>query len=705
MKKGRISMKKMISVLTAMTMLLCACGGTATADADTDEDVAGTYTAGTYTGSAEGFGGTVTVDVTIDTNGNITEVTVDAPDETPNVGGEAVQPMIDAIKEANSIEVDSVTSATFTSTAIIDAARAALTEAGVLGGGDSAEAGPASYTPGTYTGTADGRGGDIVATVTVSEDTIESIDIVGEDETVGISRMPMEKIPQDILDNQSLGVDTIAGATVTSRGVIAAVTAALEEAGANIDALRAVPVEKEIPPAEDMDTQVVIAGAGMAGLLAAITAANNGAEVVLVEKMPFVGGNLELAGGGLGTVDAETVDEDDSLERVMDYFKMVNETSERQPDYDFIEKLLPEIGATIDWLDETFHIPHSSTDRGDYVRTNFGADSQQGANFVDALAELVESQGVTLLLNTKAEHILMEDGKAVGLEVSNDGGTFNITADKTIIATGGASHDWDRLVAANPELNTIDFSEDAAVSSTGDGFAMLEEIGAKMDDGPFIKSAYPDVSPTFRYTFRNSPTMDDHLVVNAEGERVSNESPYNQMFLNKQLLRQASPAYYVLFDTVNIPEHVLADCEEFAANENNSVVVYAETIEDLAGKMEVDPDTLRATYDRYQELCANGEDPDQGKDPAHLIPYEEDGGFYAVRVYPASWGTIGGTLTDDTFHVLAEDDSVIENLFAVGEVATSRLFGDYYFGGFSLGFYTAAGHLAADTAVAEINAE
>ncbi len=199
---------------------------------------------------------------------------------------------------------------------------------------------------------------------------------------------------------------------------------------------------------------------------------------------------------------------------------------------------------------------------------------------------------------------------------------------------------------------------------------------------------------------RNSPTMASKLVVDAEGARVANEAPYNQMFFNKQLLRHASPAYYGIFDKANTAETVLADFEAFAPNEDNRVVVYADTIEALAEKIGVDPAALRATYDRYQGFCETGVDEDFGKDAANLVPYVEEDGFYAVRVYPASWGTIGGALTDDTFHVLAESGEVMQNVFAVGEVATSRLFG-----GFSLGFYTAAGHIAAETAVAELSAK
>ena len=249
----------------------------------------------------------------------------------------------------------------------------------------------------------------------------------------------------------------------------------------------------------------------------------------------------------------------------------------------------------------------------------------------------------------------------------------------------------------------VKYFEEAAVSSTGDGFAMLEEAGAQMDVGPYVKSAYPDISITFGYTFRNSPTQQNQIVVNADGQRVANESPYNQMYFNKQMLRQASPAYYAIYEPGMMADYFLADCERLAANEDNNVVVKADTLEELAAKMDVDYAALRETIDHYNELCAAGEDTDFGKDASHLVAYTEEGPLYAVRVYCASWGTIGGAVTDDTFHVLDASGAAIDNLFAVGECSTARLFGDYYFGGFSLGFYTAAGHIAGETAVAEIN--
>lgn len=218
------------------------------------------------------------------------------------------------------------------------------------------------------------------------------------------------------------------------------------------------------------------------------------------------------------------------------------------------------------------------SDRGDYIRTNFGDGRQE----VESLKKIFEEEGGKILVNTEVTDIIMEDGKAIGVKVKSEGGDFTVTADKVIITTGGASWDHDLLYKANPELNTATLSEQAIKGNSGDGFRMLEAIGAKMGEGPFIKSAYPDFSLAFRFTWRNNPTVNDSLVVNSEGKCFANEAPYNSMMLNKNMLRHESPAYYALFDTVHINEDFLKLMEEKAVDNDKDVVVYAKTIEELA---------------------------------------------------------------------------------------------------------------------------
>lgn len=147
---------------------------------------------------------------------------------------------------------------------------------------------------------------------------------------------------------------------------------------------------------------------------------------------------------------------------------------------------------------------------------------------------------------------------------------------------------------------------------------------------------------------------------------------------------------------------MIAKFKENIDEEDPKKVVYGETIEELAEKAGLPAENLRASFDRYQELASAGEDADFGKDPELLIPYAEGEGYYLAYVQPSSWGTMGGAITDESFHVLKEDGSPIPNVFAIGETATGRFFGDQYVGAFSLGLYMTAGQVAGSCAAQEV---
>jgi len=563
-----------------------------------------------------------------------------------------------------------------------------------VSGSESASA--ITFKPGTYEGSGTGRNGDITVEVTVTEDSIESVVVKEHQETPGLSDPALTRLPEAIVEYQSLGVDAVSGATVTSEGLLDAVAAALEQAGADVTALRSVPVNKEVVAAEDLTTQVVVAGSGMSGMMAALTAAHEGADVILVEKLGVLGGSAGTAAGGLVTVDSELIpaEMDDSVDRAIAYTRLMNETSELQPDYEFLAAILAQTGDTIDYISEEFGITPEFEDRGDYVRSRYAS----GRELINGLASHLEKNGAVVMLNTSAEEIVMEGNEAVGLKVPGEGGEFTIYADKVIIATGGANWDTERMLEANPELNTVAMRVMASTGNTGDGFRMLEEIGAKMGDGPRVKAAMVGFS-----SLRRFGSLTDLMIFDADGNRFCNEAPMFTTMLNTFLQRQASPAYYALFSAEQIDAEMLAALKEDAVGDDPQKTVYGETVEVLAEKLQIPAEQLRATFDRYQELCSNGVDADFGKDASHMIAYAEDGGFYAANIQASTWGTYGGALTDEKFRVLGEDGNVIGNVFAVGECANSEFYGDYYYGAFSLGLYSTAGRIAAETAVEEIN--
>lgn len=664
----------------------------------------------TYTGTAAGFGGQdVTAEVVMEDD-KVVGLTIDDSTQSYQLNGvENLQPLVDAILAAGTAEgVDAVSNATVTSTAVLSIVNEALS-----GGPVDYSGIEITYNPGTYTGTGRGRNGELKAEVTFTADSIVSINVTEDVETPGISDMPKEKVPADIIAYQSLGVDAVTGATLTSNAIVTAVADAAEQAGANVAALRAVQVEYPVETVADMTTQIVVVGGGAAGLVAASKAADEGAQVVLVEKMPFLGGSLLVAAGGYATPANNEVMKADGISNDFDdtmaWVRSANENAHHQPDYDFIEYVLSETGKTMDYMIQDLKLPYFMTTPSAsrcFVNTLLGGD-RMGAGAVDHLAAHLQEKGVTVILNAAANEILVEDGKVCGIKATAKGGDFTVKADKVILATGGANYNQELMTSVTPALNRVTVDHQPLVGNTGDGWAMLNAIGAKMGDGPFLKPAStPSFAGVFGFTWRNTPSVNSDLIFDANGIRYIREDQGVAQNMSSglavEILRHGSEASYALFDTHNISEAFLAQLQSYTDNKN--IVVYGKDIAEIAQKLNIDVDTLTDTYNRYQHLCATGVDVDQGKAQEYLIPYNDDNGLYAAFIQPGSYGTIGGVLTDRQFHALDANDAPIENLFAVGEIATSTLFGDYYMGAFSLGYYASMARIAAETAVAELSA-
>ena len=406
----------------------------------------------------------------------------------------------------------------------------------------------AAMTPGTYEGTAEGRFGPVTVEVTVSEEQIEDVTVREHHDSDGISTLPTTRIPEEIVKYQSLGVDTVTGATITSYGVINAAAAALEEAGADVKALKEAEVTYEELAHDDLEADVVVAGSGVAGLTAAASAVSQGADVVVVEKQDYAGGTLIIAGAYLVYADGSNAqDMDATTERVMDFYHRVNEDSVRTPDYDFVEGLVSASGPAIDYFTETVGLTMEYVDFGNFVMSHHTGN---GAGMVAQLKEYIENNGGRILTGTTATEILMEDGKAAGLKVKNRSGEFTVKAGKTIIATGGSSYDEEALAANNPELETIHLFSESTPGDTGDGAHMMEAVGAAMGNGPYIKSDVAAFPYSFHMDWTNTPSPADKIVVDAEGKRFANDNPILNYMFNTYLLRRASSAYYMLFDTL-----------------------------------------------------------------------------------------------------------------------------------------------------------
>ncbi len=309
--------KKTLSVLLTLCMMASLCAGSSLLSA-AEED---SYEPGTYSGSAIGFDGTVSVTITVDEN-SITDVETVGDDETPEVGGAALDELAQQILDAQSADIDGVSGATFTSDGIKAAAEAAIAVA--QSGAQAGEDVTVTYDqPGTYSGTGEGYNGDVVLDVTFSEDGITDIKVAESSETAHVGDVAYDILFEDVMEVNGAGVDSVSGATFTSRAIKEALNDAAEQAGvsdADAFAMNSVEHEAQDPIEETYD--VVVIGAGGAGMGAAAQAAQNGDTVLVIEENAEIGGNTLVSGGQFQSVMPYLVwdpDDPDATTAVWDY--------------------------------------------------------------------------------------------------------------------------------------------------------------------------------------------------------------------------------------------------------------------------------------------------------------------------------------------------------------------------------------------------
>lgn len=284
-------MKRTVAWMLVLSVVLSLAG------CSPKQEESGIYTPGTYEGTAQGYGGAVVVSITVDAK-SITEVKITGDGETPTVGGAALEELTAQVKEKGT-EIDGVSGATITSDAVKEAAASAIAAAK----GEEVKSEALSFTAGTYTGKAAGYNGDVELSVTFSDTAVTGIEIVAEKETAHVGTSAYDILFEDIKAANGTGVDSVSGATFTSRAVKEAVNAAAEAAKAtNLAAFKDNTVNHEAQEALELTYDVVIVGAGGAGLAAGAQVAQNGDTVLIIEKNSEMGGNTLVSGGGYQSV-------------------------------------------------------------------------------------------------------------------------------------------------------------------------------------------------------------------------------------------------------------------------------------------------------------------------------------------------------------------------------------------------------------------
>ncbi len=559
-----------------------------------------------------------------------------------------------------------------------------------------------AFKAGTYTASVAGHNGDIKVEVEVDSEAILSVDILEHKESPGISDPAIERIPKAIVDGQSLAVDAISGATITSKAIVAAVTEALKQAGADIEALS---VKKEgtktAGETKEYTTDVVVIGGGGAGLAAAVSAHQNGAEVIVLEKMPRLGGNTILSGGAYNAVDPKRQVAQGIEDSTDKHYTQTFEGGDKLGNPELIRVFVDNAYGALEWLeglgmkfnDEVFTVLGGLWPRAHKPSTPLGT------GFIDTYQSYIDAnQGIEILLDTEVTELLMEDGKVVGIKATGLEGEVIVKANNgVVIASGGFGANVEMRDQYNkswPTLTQIKTTNHPG--ATGDGLAMAKEVGANLIGLENLQLLPMGDPVTGSLSGNIEQGVENRIFVNKDGNRFVDEGARRDV-MTKALLDQKDAYMWVVLDKHSYPtgdkkNNFNETIDELIAQGR---AFKGDTLEDLAKQIGVDPANLVKAVEEFNKAVDAGGPDAFGRtlfaDKIDTAPY------YAGARVPTVHHTMGGIEINTSAQVLDVNGKVIPGLYAAGEV-TGGIHGSNRLGGNALADIAVFGRIAGESA-------
>lgn len=596
--------------------------------------------------------------------------------------------------------------------------------------------------------------------VTIEDDKIKNITVDSSGETKGVADEVFNRLPKQIVDNQTLNVDAVSGATISSHGVVDGVAQAITEAGGDAEEWKKRDKPAQAKAADqEIDTDVVVVGAGGAGLAAAVRSIQHGEKVVILEKFPQIGGNTSRAGGPMNAAEPDWQNkfkalpgEKETLEELAatpvdqidpeyqadfkELQKQIKEYVDSGANYLFDSTLLHEIQTylggkrtdlkgneihgkyalvhelvtnalnSVKWLADLgvkFDEKEVTEPVGGLWRRGHKPVEPMGYAYIHILGDWVKEHGATLLLDTAAKHLIVEDGKVRGvIAEGKDGSKVTIHAKAVVLTAGGFGANTKMVQKYNTYWQHID--DDIATTNspaiTGDGIRLGLEAGADLFGMGFIQ-LMPVSDPKTGELFTGLQTPPaNFIMVNQKGKRFVNEFAERDT-LAKAAIDNGGLFYLIADDKIKETAYNTTQ-ESIDAQVKAGTLFRADTLEDLAKQVGMDPDTLVQTIKTYNEDVDKGEDPEFHKNVFGLKC--EVAPFYATPRKPAIHHTMGGLVIDTKAHVLNKDGQVIDGLYSAGENAGGIHAGNRL-GGNSLADIFTFGRIAANTVADEINTD
>ena len=541
--------------------------------------------------------------------------------------------------------------------------------------------------PTTVEGTGVGKHGDITVAVTFDAGKIQDIKIVKNAENPILAKKVFTDLKDQVVALSSTDVDLISGATFSAKGFIDAVNDAAKKAGvtlAKADKKALKKAARELPKTYD----VVVIGAGGAGFSAAITARNAGANVVLLEKMPAVGGNSLISGAEMNVaknwVQPKLGINDDSPElHAQDTFKGGDGKGDMKVINVMTHQALDAAKWCRDYLGVRFEDDNLFFFGGHSRKRALIPVGHTGTEFIAKFQAKADELGIPVITNMKAEELIKnKDGRVVGVKATMDGSEYTFNAKGgVVLATGGFGANPEMVKKYNPKIDER-FKTTDAPGSTGEALCMAERAGAELVNMGYIQT-YPICDPiSGAIELIADARFDGAIMLNQEGKRFVEELQRRDV-LSEAILNQTGQYCWVLWnDNIGkISNTVKAHANEYEAFTKQGIMATCDDLKCIADFTKIPFDQLQKTVKRVSDMAGKGNDKDFNH-RSGLVDMQQ-GKYYVIKAVPSTHHTMGGVRINEKAEALTAEGKVIPGLWAAGEVTgvthgTNRLGGNAY---------------------------
>ena len=539
----------------------------------------------------------------------------------------------------------------------------------------------------TTTGTGVGKDGDIKVQVTFDANKIQSIKVLSQNENPVLAEKVFTDLKDNVVKTNSTDLDAISGATFSSKGFLAAVKDAAKKAGVTLtkDGQKSLKKAASMIPAKSTYDVVVV---GAAGFAAAIEAKNTGASVVMLEKMPTVGGNSLISGAEMNAarnwVQPKLGILDDSAER---HAQDTYIGGDKKGDLEVIRTMTGNALSAAKWARDYIGVrfePDNLFMFGGHTRKRalipYG---QTGTEFITKLYAKANELKIPVITNMKAVELIKDaSGRVVGVKATMNGQNYEFDAKGgVVLATGGFGHNAAMVKKYDPSLDERFKSTDSP-SATGEALYMAERAGAELVNMQYIQT-YPICDPVSgSIELIADARFDGAILINQKGQRFVEELGRRDVISHAILAQPGSYCWVLWNDKIgNISKTVEAHPDEYSVFTKTGTMKTCGDLKCIAEFTKIPYSNLKATIDRVDSMTGPGNDKDF-HNRGGLVDMSQ-GKYYVVKAVPSIHHTMGGIRINPKSQALDKNGKVIPGLYAAGEVTgvthgTNRLGGNAY---------------------------